>query len=143
MSVGPASSGTCTGLVTVKLTREFVPEAAHLDPRIQITISEIQNRISKEVDVQELARKANVSASHLRHLFKLETGLTLMQYVKLIRMQKAEHLLLSTFLSVKEIMNRVGISNESYFSREFKRTFGLAPLQYRNSIDRRGRKHAK
>ena len=66
-----------------------------------------------------------------------------MQYLKLIRMQKAEQLLLSTFLSVKEIMNRVGISNESYFSREFKRTFGLAPLQYRNSIERRGKKQAR
>jgi AraC family transcriptional regulator, arabinose operon regulatory protein len=115
-------------------------EAVYLDPRIQITISTIQTQISSKVDVNRLAQKANISASHLRHLFKMETGLTLMQYIKLIRMQKAEQLLLSTFLSVKEIMNRVGISNESYFSREFKRTFGLAPLQYRNSIERRGKK---
>jgi transcriptional regulator GlxA family with amidase domain len=113
-----------------------------LDPRIQITISAIQNRLAGQLDVEGLARKANISTSHLRHLFKLETGLTLMQYVKLMRMQKAEQLLLTTFLSVKEIMNRVGISNESYFSREFKRAFGLAPLQYRNSAERKGKRHS-
>jgi transcriptional regulator GlxA family with amidase domain len=118
-------------------------EAASLDSRIQTTIALLQGGIASRVDVDELARKANISTSHLRHLFKLETGLTLMQYLKLIRMQKAEQLLLSTFLSVKEIMNRVGISNESYFSREFKRTFGLAPLQYRNSVERRSKKQAR
>jgi AraC-like DNA-binding protein len=32
---------------------------------------------------------------------------------------------------VKEIMNRVGITNESYFSREFKKAHGLAPGKYR------------
>jgi len=107
-----------------------------LDLRIEITIATIQVHISERLDIDELARRANISTSHLRHLFKLETGLTLMQYIKLIRLQKAEHLLLNSFLSVKEIMNRVGIRNESYFSREFKKTFGLAPLPYRNSIER-------
>jgi AraC-like DNA-binding protein len=108
-----------------------------------MAIAAIQSRYSRGIDVGELARKANISASHLRHLFKVETGLTLTQYVKLIRMQKAEQLLLSTFLSVKEIMNRVGINNESYFSREFKRTFGLAPLQYRNSAESKGKKDSR
>ncbi|MGH9881794.1 MAG: helix-turn-helix domain-containing protein [Pyrinomonadaceae bacterium] len=60
----------------------------------------------------------------------METGLTLMQYLKLVRMQEAEHLLRTTFLSVKEIMNRVGINNESYFSREFMKAHGLAPGKY-------------
>ncbi len=108
-----------------------------------MAIAAIQSRFSKKIEVAELAGKANISVSHLRHLFKLETGLTLTQYIKLIRMQKAEQLLLSTFLSVKEIMNRVGIRNESYFSREFKRTFGLAPLQYRNSVERRAKKQLR
>lgn len=104
-----------------------------LDQRIEIIITTIQKRIAHQFDVEKLARQANISASHLRHLFKLETGLTIMQYVKLIRMQQAEHLLRTTFLSVKEIMNRVGIANESYFSREFKKRHGLPPNKYRTS----------
>ena len=102
-----------------------------MDPRIETIVLAIQTETSRKLDIERLARRANLSTSHLRHLFKLEIGLTVMQYVKLIRMQKAEHLLRTTFLSVKEIMNRVGISNESYFSREFKKTHGLAPGKYR------------
>lgn len=48
-------------------------------------------------------------------------------------MQEAEHLLRTTFLSVKEITHRAGFSNESYFSREFRRTHGLPPGKYRGN----------
>ncbi|HEY7785280.1 MAG TPA: helix-turn-helix transcriptional regulator [Pyrinomonadaceae bacterium] len=102
-----------------------------MDPRIETIVLTIQRETSRRLDIERLARQANLSVSHLRHLFKLEIGLTVMQYVKLIRMQQAEHLLRTTFLSVKEIMNRVGITNESYFSREFKKAHGLAPGKYR------------
>jgi AraC family transcriptional regulator, arabinose operon regulatory protein len=111
--------------------------ALQLDPRIETVISKIQNDAPQRLDMEKLARQANMSSSHLRHLFKLHTGLTIMQYFKLIRMQQAEHLLRTTFLSVKEIMNRVGITNESYFSREFKKAHGLAPSKYRASYARK------
>jgi AraC-like DNA-binding protein len=102
-----------------------------LDQRIESIITTLQKRIARQFDIETLARQANISTSHLRHLFKMETGLTVMQYLKLIRMQQAEHLLCTTFLSVKEIMNRVGITNESYFCREFKKLHGLPPSKYR------------
>lgn len=107
------------------------PEALSLDHRVETIITTIQSGIARRLEIEDLARRANISASHLRHLFKLETGFTLGQYVKLIRMRQAELLLRTTFLSVKEIMNRVGISNESYFSREFKKAHGMAPGKYR------------
>jgi AraC-like DNA-binding protein len=142
-SGGSGASLLERGLTAFKSPYQLSSEAVPMDSRIQMAISTIQNRFSREIVIDQLARKANISASHLRHLFKLETGLTLTQYIKLIRMQKAEQLLLTTFLSVKEIMNRVGIKNESYFSREFKRAFGLAPLQYRNSVERPGKKQPR
>ena len=50
----------------------------------------------------------NLSGSRLRHLFKAEMDQTPAQYLKAIRMREAAMLLRTTFLSVKEIMNRVG-----------------------------------
>jgi AraC-like DNA-binding protein len=102
-----------------------------LDQRIQAAIEAIQNGISGKLEIQTLARRSNLSPSHLRHIFKDETGLSLTQYIKVARMQKAELLLLTTSLSVKEVMYRVGFSNESHFSRAFRRTHGLAPGKYR------------
>jgi AraC-like DNA-binding protein len=61
-------------------------------------------------------------------------GQTPAQYLRSIRMREAEKLLRTTFLSVKEIMNRVGLSNESHFVHEFKKTYNLAPSKYRASL---------
>ena len=102
-----------------------------MDRRVEFAISTIEEKLSRNFEVKALAKQANISASHFRHMFKSETGYTPTQYLKRVRMQQAEHLLLTTFLSVKEIMNRVGITNESYFSREFRKRYGVPPSQYR------------
>jgi AraC family transcriptional regulator len=102
-----------------------------LDRRVQITISTIEENPSRRFEIEALAKKANVSVSHFRHVFKFETGITPTQYVKQVRMHEAEKLLRTTLLSVKEIMHKVGITSESYFSREFKRSYGVPPRQYR------------
>jgi AraC-like DNA-binding protein len=48
-------------------------------------------------------------------------------------MKQAATLLTTTFLCVKEIVRRVGITDESHFVRDFKRLYGLTPSEYRNS----------
>lgn len=53
------------------------------------------------------------------------------QYFKAQRIQKARELLETTSLSVKEIAARVGIQDQSHFTRDFKRGHRLTPSQYR------------
>jgi AraC family transcriptional regulator of arabinose operon len=103
-----------------------------MDRRIQIIISLLESRISCSPDMNGIANQVNLSPSRLRHLFKKETGKTPAQYLKNLRLQRAALLLTTTFLSVKEIANQVGITNTSHFIREFKRSFGMAPTLYRN-----------
>lgn len=106
-----------------------------MNVKIQAAIEIIQSATSGKLDVPMLARQINMSASRLRHVFKKETGLSPSQYIKLKRMQEAEHLLQTTFLSVKEITHRAGFTNESYFSREFRRTHGLPPGKCRGKTE--------
>lgn len=106
-----------------------------MDHRIQIITSRIEEQFTRELKISELARMVNVSESHLRHLFKSETGLTPTQYLKRLRMQKARTLLESTFLSVKQICNQVGFTDDTYFSREFKKSYGVAPGRYRHTLE--------
>lgn len=103
-----------------------------MDRRIQTVRSAIETDFRRTFDIEALAEMVNLSGSRLRHLFKAEMGQTPAQYLKSIRMREAEMLLRTTFLSVKEIMNRVGISNESHFVHEFKKVHGLAPSKYRS-----------
>lgn len=93
------------------------------------------------LEFRELAKIVNLSPSRLRHLFKTETGRTPAQYLKHLRLQKAELLLSTTFLTVKEIVNRVGLNTGSHFVREFKKVYGVTPTTYRSSHHLTARTH--
>lgn len=60
--------------------------------------------------------------------------MTAAQYLKSLRMQRAKQLIDSTFLSTKEIMQKVGMRNESHFVREFKKIYGLPPASYKQRL---------
>src|ERR1700755_1623522 len=102
-----------------------------MDPRIRATLALIGDDFHREQSLDALAERVRLSPSRLRHLFKAEVGVPFTQYVKSLKMERAKQLLETTFFSVKEIMYKVGISNESHFARDFKKACGLSPLQYR------------
>jgi AraC-like DNA-binding protein len=79
----------------------------------------------------KLARFVNISPSRLHQLFKDETGTPPFRYLHLLRMERARELLETSYLSVKEVMARVGVSDESHFVRAFKKSYGLTPARYR------------
>ncbi|HEV8368258.1 MAG TPA: AraC family transcriptional regulator [Pyrinomonadaceae bacterium] len=101
-----------------------------MDRRIEIVISKIENDPSS-CKFSDLAALVNLSTSRLRHLFKQETGTTLGQYLKTVRLRKAEVLLRTTFLTVKEIVNQVGLTSGSHFMREFRKVYRVSPTTYR------------
>ena len=102
-----------------------------MDHRIRIVIALIEGDLRQEPSLESLAQSVNLSPSRLRHLFKYETGVTPAQYLKSLRLRQTKLLLETTFLSVKVIMNRVGVSNESHFIQDFKRAYGFPPSRYR------------
>ncbi len=104
-----------------------------MDRRIELVISKIETQTSGSWETTNLAGLVNLSASRFRHLFKEETGTTPAHYLKELRLRKAEVLLRTTFLSVKEIVSGVGLGSGSHFVREFKKMYGLSPTAYRRA----------
>jgi transcriptional regulator GlxA family with amidase domain len=104
-----------------------------MDKRIRIVSSTLETDFRRSWDIVQLGQLVNLSGSRLRHLFKAETNQTPAQYHKAVRMREAATLLRTTLLSVKEIMNRVGIWNESHFVHTFKTAHGLSPSKYRSA----------
>ncbi len=102
-----------------------------MDHRVQKVIGTMKSDLCCEVCPSDLAQVVNLSYSHLRHLFTVETGLSPAQYLKMLRLQHARQLLEETFLSVKEIMTKVGLKDESHFVRDFKRMYGVSPTKHR------------
>ena len=90
--------------------------------------------VSGELSLSEFAQSVNLSVWRLCHVFKTDVGMPPMRYLRLLRMERAKDLLESSFLSVKEIGFRVGLTDESHFVRDFKATYGLSPACYRTQF---------
>ena len=92
----------------------------------------IKENLAQEVLRPEfIAEKMNMNARALYRRFKKISPLTPSDFIKDYRMQYAAQLLVTTNLNVQEIIYQVGISNKSYFYREFSAKFGVTPGQYR------------
>ena len=83
------------------------------------------------LDIKSLCDISFLSKSSLYRLFLNYFGISPMQYVIKLRMNKALRLLVEGNMSVKEISLRCGFSDDKYFSRMFKSTYGYSPSQFR------------
>lgn len=100
--------------------------------RVKRVIELMQRDPSRTFPLEKMAESANLSPPYFCYLFKSITGVPPAKYLKSLRMQQAATLLATTFLSVKEVVRRVGLTDESHFVRDFKRLHGLTPSEYRN-----------
>ena len=111
-----------------------------MDRRIELVISKIKNDTATAWDIKTLATLVNLSPSRFRHLFKQETGTSPAQYLKEYRLRKAEKMLRTTFLSVKQVLKHVGLGSNAHFVRDFRKKYGLTPTAYRRTSTRRKKK---
>lgn len=88
--------------------------------------------ITKSID--EYAKLCNLSESRFSHIFKEEFGVSPKHYMIKVKIQKAKDLIKDTDLSIFQVAQMVGIDNQNYFSRLFKKHTGLSPNQYRNRL---------
>lgn len=105
-----------------------------MDPRIAVIITRIETSLDTAPNIPALAAEAGLSTSRFAHLFRQETGVAPGRYLHRLRMERARVLLERTFLSVREVMARVGFRDPSHFSRDFRRFHGLAPSAVRGVV---------
>jgi AraC family transcriptional regulator, arabinose operon regulatory protein len=96
-----------------------------------------QNFNNFEIDVDLICENINFSRSYLSRTFRNDTGLTIPEYTNNIRIQKAKLLLRQTDLAVQDIAASVGICDSSYFSKLFKKSVGVSPVDYKNEINKK------
>lgn len=101
---------------------------------IQKTIEIMHSKYFEKYSVNDFATICNLSKYRFIHNFKDLTGLSPIQYLTEIRINKAKELLISSNLDIGEISDIVGYDNQLYFSRIFKKVTGFSPSYYRNSI---------
>jgi len=111
--------------------KEFEVETTKHTNTVNSVIDFLIANLDKTYKSDEIAEQFNCSPSYLFNLFKKRTGYSLIHFFNLKKIQKACEYLKYTDLSIKEISYRVGIQDPLYFSRTFKKYFGLSPKDYR------------
>lgn len=89
----------------------------------------------KEYHFELIARELSLSHIYFRQLFRIFSGMAPQQYLIHSRLNKASSLLLATSQPVSEIAALTGWKNEFYFSRIFKKKYGISPKSYRETYD--------
>ena len=89
----------------------------------------IEENVADTNNLEDLADKCNLSLSHVKHLFKKETGIPPTEYINRKKIEKAEELLLNSDLLIKDIAYDLGFSSPAYFATVFKQYKGYAPTK--------------
>jgi len=99
----------------------------------QITpaINYIDANYDKSITLAEIAKTSHLSGSRLAHIFKEQMGITIIDYLTSVRIERAKQLLLATDQNCTEICFQIGYTNQSYFTRTFKELVGMPPRQFR------------
>ncbi len=104
-----------------------------LSPAVSATMTAIEQNLSSELTLEQLARQAFLSPTYLSAQFKAQTGVSISQYVGDMRILRAKALLLDPHVRLYEVSRLVGVPDASYFSRLFKKATGMTPSEYREA----------
>ena len=102
-------------------------------PRRRV-IDYINEHLQDELSLFELARIANLSPHHFATVFKASTGISPHRYVIERRIDRARDLLRQDEKTISEIAYAVGLSSQSHLTANFRRTTGVVPRKFRQSL---------
>lgn len=111
---------SCSKLTKTKKVAEMVK--AYID----------LNYKDNELDLEKIAKNLFLNSDYFRRAFKKELNVTLTDYITSVRMRKVKELIDCGNIKLSNLCYEVGISDASYFSKCFKKYYGLSPRDYEN-----------
>lgn len=106
-----------------------------LSSQIQQCVDYIEMHLDRKILAADLAGLAGYTEYYLTRKFKEETGLSVADYARFAKMERARILLRSTDLTVQEISAQLGFATRNYFSRMFRQVTGQTPVEYRQRAE--------
>jgi len=100
-------------------------------PLVRKVIHHALLNLGQKLSVEGIARIVSVSPNYLSAAFRKEVGKTLQAYIQQLRLDKAANLLAYTTMPVQEICTGIGIPDNNYFAKVFRKFYGMTPTAYR------------
>ncbi|MGF1448741.1 MAG: helix-turn-helix domain-containing protein [Opitutales bacterium] len=109
------------------------PQRAHgrLDERVSQAMALMGQRFGEALTLSQIARSVGLSESRLAHLFREQTGQTVLEHLEGVRLRHARELLEWTGQPIHAIAEHCGFSSAFYFSTRFRKATELSPTAYR------------
>ena len=114
--------------------REARPRVWTNDERMKRVLEYIHSNISYQLNVEELSDIAHVTKPYFIKLFKHEFGISPVQYINGKKVERAQLLLFTTNMTIKEVAYTLGFSDQNYFIRMFRKMTGTTPQEYRKRL---------
>lgn len=98
---------------------------------VRIVKAYIEENFDKPLTLENAAEKVNLTPNYVSTIFKKETGVSFLEYLTSVRLDKATEMLRKSDMSMSEIAEAVGYSDVKHFSKLCKKTLGMKPSEYR------------
>lgn len=125
-------------LLLMEVTNESFQISHFLDSSVPAYILDVVEWIRTHYDqplsVAYIAEQFGYHPTYLTNIFKKYTGYPILTYINRIRISVSKNLLANRTLSIYEVANMCGFSDEKYFMKLFKRYEGITPTQYRKAF---------
>ena len=121
-------------LELIKILRGVKVDTTKSVPIIDRAKTLIENSITEDLAVTEIADKLNISVHYLCHVFKADTGITPIDYRNSVKLTKAKKLLVGTDRKISDVALECGFGSASYFSKLFVKNEGITPNEYREML---------
>ncbi len=91
----------------------------------------MNQNLQEDISLDDVAGAINLSPTYFSRLFSNEMNMTYIEYLTMIRVEESKKYLVDTKHSISDIALRMGFSDQSYFSKVFKKVEGITPGKYR------------
>lgn len=127
----------------LELLRSYVARAADTlhagrtagNEYVQKALRIVEERYASSLTISQVCAELHLSRNYLGYLFKRETGLSFIQYLTKVRIERAIEMMKTRRYLIAEVSEKVGFSDPAYFSRVFRGSTGKSPLEFVSALE--------
>lgn len=124
-------------LETIKLIIDRFIIDSNKTPLIKEICIYVLRNVEKDISITKISEVLFLTKNHIGDIFKQETGMTLGEYITMVKIERAKQLVIEGDLKNYEIAQNLGYRDVEYFGKLFKKNTGLTPMEYRNTVKNR------
>lgn len=103
-------------------------------PLIEEICTYVLENVEQSISITTISEVLFLTKNYIGDLFKQETGMTIGEYITMVKIERAKKLIGEGTLKNYEIADRLGYKDAEYFGKLFKKNIGLSPMEFRNTL---------